>query len=85
MAAELEWIIARPRRMDSMPPLMQTECLQQIAGESRDCVRVQPARYPKMLIKDRFQVSCHDGFWDCMRITLPTARERGLKKGTVQI
>src|SRR5216684_3397069 len=80
MTAELEWIVSQSRLIHSMPSLVQTERLHQIAREVCNGIRVQPAGYPEMLVENRFQVSRNYGLGNCVRIALLSARECRLEK-----
>jgi hypothetical protein len=85
MAAKLESIITGSGFVNTVPTLMQTQGLQQLARKAGNRIRVEPAHDPKMLIKNRFEVSSDDSFQDCTGIPLSTTRKRNLEKRAVQI
>jgi hypothetical protein len=71
--------------VEAVTPFVQPQSLEEIAGKARNGIGIEFACNPKMLIKNRFQISCDDSLRNRFGIWLSPTRQRSLKEGSVQV
>jgi hypothetical protein len=80
LVARFPRFIARAGFVHAMTSFMQPERFEQIPWKARDGIGIEFARYPKMFIKNRFQISSHDSFGNRSGVSLTSTRQYSLKQ-----